>query len=118
MSKQSSKRGAGPSVTQNDGRKPSFNTKRTSVEASGSLHKNTDLAKGGRSKMFSQQVAGTKAPGRSGKPDSSGPGEKFAAGGIRPTAFTGAMPAMPGHTSIFSSDDPWARQPRDYSKKG
>jgi hypothetical protein len=114
MSKATSGRGAGPSVSQVPGHKPII-SKKTSFEATGKTRDNADLAKGGKGKMFGEQQAGTKKPNVSGKPDTKGPGKKFAEGGDRPTGFNGALPALPSHTSIFSSD-PFDRQRTDYRK--
>src|SRR5208282_2911410 len=65
---------------------------------------NVEFAKGGTTKMFGEQEAGSrtsadKSPS-SGKPDSSGPGEKFAEGGKgKMFGFTGALPATAGISS-------------------
>ena len=65
---------------------------------------NTEFAKGGNTHMFGKQEAGSrtsadKSPS-TGKPDSSGPGEKFAAGGSgKMFGFTGSLPARSGITS-------------------
>ena len=65
---------------------------------------NTEFAKGGNTHMFGKQEAGSrtsadKSPS-TGKPDSSGPGAKFAAGGSgKMFGFTGSLPARSGITS-------------------
>lgn len=95
------KRGGGPSVTQHSGKEPSFNTRKTSTNASGKSWKNADLAKGGDAHMFgSQQAETNKKPGITGKRDSSGPGQKFAEGGRKGMhAFDGALPAVAGRVA-------------------
>ena len=66
--------------------------------------KNTEFAKGGDTHMFGEQVAGErtgadKSPS-TGKPDSSGPGDKFAQGGSNKMfGFAGSQPARAGITS-------------------
>lgn len=65
---------------------------------------NTDFAKGGDKHMFGKQVAGDRTgadkSASTGKPDSSGPGEKFAKGGSNKMfGFDGANPARAGITS-------------------
>lgn len=63
-----------------------------------------EFAKGGKTHMFGEQEAGErtgadKSPS-TGKPDSSGPGEKFAEGGKgKMFGFSGALPAQAGITS-------------------
>lgn len=75
----------------------------SSVSRNESTH-NTEFAKGGNTPMFGKQVAGArdgadKSPS-TGKPDSSGPGEKFAEGGKNKMfGFSGAQPAQSGITS-------------------
>lgn len=65
---------------------------------------NVEFAKGGDTPMFGEQEAGSrtsadKSPS-TGKPDSSGPGEKFAEGGkTKMFGFSGALPARDGITS-------------------
>jgi hypothetical protein len=65
---------------------------------------NTTFAKGGTTKMFGEQEAGSrtsadKSPS-TGKPDSSGPGEKFAEGGKgKMFGYQGSLPARDGITS-------------------
>jgi len=65
---------------------------------------NVEFAKGGDTHMFGEQEAGSrtgadKSPS-TGKPDSSGPGDKFAEGGkTKMFGFTGALPARSGITS-------------------
>ena len=65
---------------------------------------NTEFAKGGDKHMFGKQVAGDRdgadRSASTGKPDSSGPGEKFASGGSNKMfGFAGAQPAQAGKTS-------------------
>ena len=65
---------------------------------------NVEFAKGGNTPMFGEQEAASrtgadKSPS-TGKPDSSGPGEKFAQGGSgKMFGFSGALPAQSGITS-------------------
>lgn len=65
---------------------------------------NTEFAKGGTTKMFGEQEAGSrvsadKSPS-TGKPDSSGPGEKYAEGGKgKMFGFNPAVTAQAGITS-------------------
>lgn len=65
---------------------------------------NVEFAKGGKTHMFGEQEAGErdgadKSPS-TGKPDSSGPGQKFAEGGsTKMFGFSGALPAQSGITS-------------------
>lgn len=65
---------------------------------------NAEFAKGGSTHMFGEQEAGSrtsedKSPS-TGKPDSSGPGAKFAEGGKgKMFGFEGAVPAREGITS-------------------
>ena len=74
------------------------------AEATEKSH-NVEFAKGGsKNHMFGEQEAGPrdgadKSPS-TGKPDSSGPGEKFAEGGKgKMFGFAGAQPAEAGKTS-------------------
>ena len=73
------------------------------AEATEKSH-DVEFAKGGTTKMFGEQEAGSrtgadKSPS-TGKPDSSGPGEKFAAGGSgKMFAFNPSVPAQAGITS-------------------
>lgn len=66
--------------------------------------RNVEFAKGGKTHMFGEQEAGPrtgadKSPS-TGKPDSSGPGEKFAKGGSgKMFGYTGSLPAQAGITS-------------------
>ena len=65
---------------------------------------NVEFAKGGNTPMFGEQEAGSRTgPDKSpstGKPDSSGPGEKFASGGSgKMFGFNPAVPAQSGITS-------------------
>jgi hypothetical protein len=94
----------GPSVKAADGGSPAFSSgKKTSAEATEKTH-NVDFAKGGKTKMFGEQEAGSrdgadKSPS-TGKPDSSGPGEKFAEGGKgKMFGYQGSLPAKDGITS-------------------
>ena len=62
------------------------------------------FAKGGNTKMFGEQEAGSRTSAdkgpSTGKPDSSGPGEKFAEGGKgKMFGFQGSLPARDGITS-------------------
>jgi hypothetical protein len=62
------------------------------------------FAKGGDTKMFGEQEAGSRTSGdkspSTGKPDDRGPGEKFAAGGKgKMFGFSGSLPARDGITS-------------------
>lgn len=63
------------------------------------------FAKGGNTPMFGKQVAGSrtaadKSPS-TGKPDSSGPGDKYACGGS--TKMFGFAPSMPARAGITSA---------------
>lgn len=65
---------------------------------------NTEFAKGGNKAMFGEQVAGARdgsdKSASTGKPDSSGPGEKFASGGsTKMHGFAGSQAARAGITS-------------------
>lgn len=67
---------------------------------------NVEFAKGGDTKMFGEQEAGSRTgPDKSastGKPDSSGPGEKFAEGGKgKMFGFKGSASAQAGITSAY-----------------
>jgi hypothetical protein len=57
------------------------------------------IAKGGKTRMFGKQAAGTDRPGNTGKDQSPAPGAKFARGG-REKPFAGgfAKPARAGST--------------------
>ena len=92
----------GPSVTATDG-----GSGRSGGGAGASATEkthNVEFAKGGNTPMFGEQEAGSrtsadKSPS-TGKPDSSGPGEKFAEGGKgKMFGFSGALPAQAGITS-------------------
>ena len=66
--------------------------------------KNVEFAKGGDTPMFGEQVAGSRTAAdksaSTGKPDSSGPGEKYAEGGkTKMFGFAGSQPARAGITS-------------------
>jgi len=73
------------------------------AEATEKSH-DVEFAKGGNTPMFGEQEAGSrkgedKSPS-TGKPDSSGPGEKFAEGGKNKMfGFAGSQPARSGITS-------------------
>ena len=76
-----------------------------SVDRNEKTH-NVEFAKGGDTKMFGEQEAGSRTgPDKSastGKPDSSGPGEKFAAGGKgKMFGFVPAKEAQSGITSAY-----------------
>jgi hypothetical protein len=100
-------RARGPSVAMADGgssghssgTKPSTSTEKT---------KNVEFAEGGTTHMFGEQEAGErtgadKSPS-TGKPDSSGPGEKFASGGKgKMFGFAGALPATAGISAARES---------------
>jgi hypothetical protein len=94
----------GPSVKAADGGSPAFSSgKKTSAEATEKSH-NVEFAKGGNTPMFGEQEAGSRTgPDKSpstGKPDSSGPGEKFAEGGSgKMFGYQGSVPATAGKTS-------------------
>jgi hypothetical protein len=65
---------------------------------------NVEFAKGGKTKMFGEQEAGSRDGAdkskSTGKPDSSGPGEKFAEGGRgKMFGYAGSQPATAGKTS-------------------
>lgn len=65
---------------------------------------NVAFAEGGDKHMFGKQVAGERTgadkSASTGKPDSSGPGEKFAKGGSgKMFGFHGSQPAQSGITS-------------------
>jgi hypothetical protein len=99
----------GPSVTQVDGGKPAFSSKKTSFEATGKT-KNVDFDKGGKGKdhvMFGQQAADDAKPGTSsGKHDkadkSEAKGGKLAGGGRSSSAFSPVETAKAGHTSVVA----------------
>jgi len=81
----------------------SFKGGSAGAEATEKSHDVT-FAKGGKTHMFGEQEAGSresadKSPS-TGKPDSSGPGEKFAEGGkTKMFGFAGSQPARDGITS-------------------
>jgi hypothetical protein len=76
---------------------------RSTVDKNETTH-DVDFAKGGDTPMFGEQEAGSrtsadKSPS-TGKPDSSGPGEKFAEGGTNKMfGYAGSQPATAGITS-------------------
>jgi hypothetical protein len=77
------------------------------------------FASGGDTKMFRQQMATTKVPGRAGKLDMRGPGEQFADGGANRTPGRAsrvgvAAPSAPGRTGNVHG--PAARSSRNYGK--
>jgi hypothetical protein len=81
-------------------------SKRGKGDAGSATEKTHDVefAKGGDTPMFGEQEAGSrKASDKSpstGKPDSSGPGEKFAEGGTtKMFGFQGSVPARSGISS-------------------
>lgn len=94
--------GKGPSVTAVDGGS-GRSGKTPGASATEKTH-NVEFAEGGDTKMFGEQEAGSrtsddKSPS-TGKPDSSGPGEKFAGGGkTKMFGFHGATPAIAGITA-------------------
>jgi hypothetical protein len=57
------------------------------------------FGKGGSTKMFGKQAAGTDKPGNTGKDQSPAPGAKRAVGGHRTTGHSLSMPAKAGHTA-------------------
>ena len=85
----------------------SFKGGSAGAEATEKSHDVT-FAKGGKTHMFGEQEAGSresadKSPS-TGKPDSSGPGEKFAEGGKgKMFGFTGALPATAGISAARAS---------------
>jgi hypothetical protein len=92
----------GPSVSAVDG--GSGRSKGAAGASATEKTHNVEFAKGGDTPMFGEQEAGArtgadKSPS-TGKPDSSGPGEKFAEGGKgKMFGFAGALPATAGITS-------------------
>lgn len=95
-------RARGPSVSAVDGGK-GRSDHAAGASAMEKTH-NVEFAKGGNTKMFGEQEAGSRTgPDKSpstGKPDSSGPGEKFAKGGSNKMfGFSGALPATAGITA-------------------
>jgi hypothetical protein len=63
--------------------------------------RNAELATGGTDHMFGKQQAGTRVPGRSGKPDQRGPGKRFPEGGAgtgKQSKIGTAAPAGQGRT--------------------
>lgn len=98
----------GPDVTAHSGGSPAFSSgKKTSADATEQTH-NVEYAEGGDKHMFGEQVAGPRTgsdkSASSGKPDSSGPGEKFAKGGSgKMFGYTGALPATAGISAARES---------------
>jgi hypothetical protein len=94
--------GKGPSVSAVDG--GAGRTKGAAGASATEKTHNVDFAEGGKTHMFGEQEAGSRTgPDKSpstGKPDSSGPGEKFASGGsTKMFSFHGATPAVAGITA-------------------
>ena len=97
-------RGKGPSVSMVDGG-TAIHSQKASADATEKT-RNADFAKGGDTAMFGEQEAaprtGADKSPSTGKPDSSGPGEKFAAGGSgKMFAYNPAKPAQAGITSAY-----------------
>jgi hypothetical protein len=99
-------RTGGETVSAQDGASAGFSDgNKTSADATEKTH-NVEFAKGGDTKMFGEQEAGPrtgadKGPS-TGKPDSSGPGDKFAAGGSgKMFPYNPAKPAVAGITSAY-----------------
>jgi hypothetical protein len=101
-------RAHGPDVTAHSGGSAAFSSgKKTSADATEQTH-NVAYAEGGDTKMFGEQEAGSRTSAdkskSTGKPDSSGPGEKFASGGKgKMFGFTGALPATAGISAARAS---------------
>jgi hypothetical protein len=57
------------------------------------------FGKGGATKMFKPQAAGTDRPGNTGKDQSPAPGAQRAVGGPRTTGHSLSLPAAAGHTA-------------------
>jgi hypothetical protein len=99
-------RTGGETQSASDGGKAAFSSgNKTSADATEKTH-NVEFAKGGDTAMFGEQEAGSrkgedKSPS-TGKPDSSGPGEKFAAGGDgKMFGYNPAKTAQAGITSAY-----------------
>jgi hypothetical protein len=106
-------RTGGETVDGADGGSAGFHSgTKTSADATEKTH-NVEFAKGGDTKMFGEQAAGSrngqgaegtvsdKSPS-TGKPDSSGPGAKFAGGGSgKMFGYNPAKPATAGITSAY-----------------
>lgn len=61
-----------------------------------------EFAKGGTTKMFGEQEAGSADSGETGKSDDKGPGAQFAEGGKNKMfGFKGSVPARSGITSSY-----------------
>jgi hypothetical protein len=96
-------RARGPSVSEVDGHDGRGGKGDAGASATEKTH-NATFAEGGDTHMFGEQEAGSrtsadKSPS-TGKPDSSGPGEKFAEGGKgKMFGFAGAVPATAGITA-------------------
>jgi hypothetical protein len=56
------------------------------------------FGKGGKTRMFKEQSAGPTAAGRTGKRETSAPGQKFARGGGKKISYSSSVPATPGIT--------------------
>lgn len=101
-------RARGPSVTMADGGGAGFSSgTKTSADATEKT-RNASFAEGGDAHMFGEQEAGSrtgddKSPS-TGKPDSSGPGQKFAEGGKgKMFGFAGSLPATAGISAARES---------------
>jgi hypothetical protein len=58
------------------------------------------FGKGGSTRMFKKQAAGTDRPGNTGKDQTAAPGSKRASGGAPPRVHGGlSQPALPGQTA-------------------
>jgi hypothetical protein len=57
------------------------------------------FGKGGTTKMFRKQAAGTDRPGNTGKDQSPAPGAMRAVGGPQTSGHSRSMPAAAGHTA-------------------
>ena len=105
-------RTGGETVSAADGGGAAFSSgNKTSADATEKTH-NVEFAKGGDTKMFGEQAAGSRAGAAdghvsdkspsTGKPDSSGPGGKFAAGGAgKMFPYEPAKLAQAGITSAY-----------------
>jgi len=98
-----------------------FNTRRTSVEASGTRNEKAALAKGGRNKDVGEQNADTGTPGITGhKTAAKGAGKISALGGPglkgNKSKIGQAAPAVEGRTGNAAGSK--NRQGYDWSKEG
>jgi hypothetical protein len=75
-----------------------------------------DYARGGTTRMFRQQAAGTDRPGNTGKDQSPAPGVQHAVGGTMPRSGGVSKPAPASHTG--PSGVPANQSTRDYPAKG